>query len=96
MSRQYAIEATLTVDGDEQDCPVRGHVDHGPVHGGGWGGVLDGEPEAFVDGAWWALDALELAPRDRERIEEALCDEANDDDSSQCIEWGDGFYEVAS
>lgn len=86
MIRLYTITATLTVDGDEQDCPVRGYVDHGPQLGGGWGGVLDSEPEALVDGAWWPLDALALDPRDRERVEEALCDEASNDDSSQCVE----------
>ena len=56
MSRVYTIEATLNLDGDEQDYPVRAHVAYESQRGGGWGGSVDGDVEAFVFDAWVSLD----------------------------------------
>jgi hypothetical protein len=93
MSRTYETVATVTHDGDEMDVPVRALIGTGPLHGGGWGAVLDGDVEAFVDGEWWPLDSLTLDAGDADRCEEALCDLANEDDSGQGPEADDDGYE---
>ena len=84
MSKQYETEVTLTINGSEQDVTVRAWVAYEAQPGGCWGGSIDGEIEALVDGEWVLLD---LSPRELDRAEEALCDECSNDDRDQCVEW---------
>ncbi len=81
MSRRYQCEVTLTVDGDETDLTVRACVEYERGYGGSWGGVVDGDIEARIGGAWVPLDSLALDDGDDERADEALCEEAMNDDS---------------
>ena len=69
-------EVTLTIDGDESDHFCRGFVEVGP-----FGATRDGDIDVMVNGTWWPLDSLNVDAGDEERIEEAICDLANEDDS---------------
>ncbi len=70
------------------------HTAAGLAHGGGFGAELDGAAQVLVPEGWFDTDGIELGAGDADRIEEALCDLALDDDTSECVEWGDGFEEI--
>ena len=80
MSRLYETTVTLAVDGDERDVQIRAYVMYERQRGGSWGGSIDGDVEALVGGAWVSLDDLVLDVHDRERAEDALCEECSSDD----------------
>lgn len=88
-SRYTETLVTLTIDGDERDCGVRGFVEVEPGlgMGGAIGAVLDGDPEILLGNDWWPLDSVNLDAGDAERISDALCDVALEDDADQCVEW---------
>jgi hypothetical protein len=71
MSRLVEREVTIEVDGDERDVPVRCWVDVGHI-----GAVLDGRPEVLIDGEW-----SEMARDHADRIEDALCEQAINEES---------------
>ena len=76
MSALFEISrTTVTLDGDEQDAPVRGWID---IEQGR--AFFDSEPQVYVSEAWCDVSELELAPDDQERIEQALADVAFEDD----------------
>jgi hypothetical protein len=82
MSADYVERlVTVTIDGDECDVRVRSYVEVAPWLGvgGSWGARLDGDPDVMVEGEWCPLDSVNVGPRDRDRIEEALCDRALED-----------------
>lgn len=85
---RYETTATVTIAGDERDVRVRGDVvcEYGLGMGGGIGAELDGEPELFVGGTWIDAETLGIDAQDRERVEDALCDLALEDDSDACVE----------
>lgn len=68
--------ATVELGGDERDVLVRAYVERCRLYGGSMGYRLDGDAEAFVDGRWVDLDALDASRADREIIEQAICDAA--------------------
>ncbi len=76
MSTQYETVATLEIDGDERDVPVRANValEMGAGIGGNCGAVIDGDMEAMVDGKWIDVDMIPLDARVRDRLEESFAD----------------------
>jgi hypothetical protein len=86
MSRPHEVTVTVTVDGDELDCPARCRVDIGAYGmGGAPGAELDGDPELFIGGTW--LDAASLVDeRDLSHVKESLCEVAYQDDHDACVE----------
>jgi hypothetical protein len=76
-------KCTVTIDGDEADLYCRAWVIVEP-----FGATLDGRVEVLLPEGWFDLeDVAETA--DVRRVGEALCDLANEDDSSQCVEVDD-------
>lgn len=72
--------ATLVVNGDEQDVTVRGYVEMEYSRSRGMIAVLDGEPEAQVDGEWVSMDDDALGDGAADAAEEALLEDALNDD----------------
>lgn len=87
MSRPYQTTVTITLDDEDRDIAARARVEVGPgLCHGGWGAEIDGQVELLVGDAWTEVEELPLETRDVERIDEALCDVALADDSSECVE----------
>lgn len=82
MSDYHEARVTISVDGDERDVTVRGFVSVKPGlgMGGAWGAELDGDADIWIDRDWFPLDSVNLDEGDDERIEEALCNAALEDD----------------
>jgi hypothetical protein len=76
----YETTATVTIAGNEVDVRVRCCVRVGRLMGGAWGAMPDGDPEVLHDGAWVDPDDVGIDGEDRERIVDAICEVANDDD----------------
>jgi len=71
VSQLYSRVATVTIDGHEQDLPVRGwiYIEEGAAY-------LDGDVQVRLDGGWFDANELALAAGDRDRIEEGLSETA--------------------
>lgn len=65
--RHVTSEVTLTVNGDERDCCVRGCVE---IEAGT--ATVTGTPAVWL-GEWRPIDSVGLDSGDRERVEDALC-----------------------
>jgi hypothetical protein len=79
-------EATVSLelphhDGDE--FQVRADVSL-EMTGRGWQAFFDGGVEVFAFGEWQSMGDLGLSKADRDRVEQALADEALEDDSDEC------------
>ncbi len=74
-SRFTQTRVTLTVDGDEADYNVCAFVDVGPS-----GASVDGWAQVYVKGEAYDFDLLDISTEDMERVTEALCDQAIQDD----------------
>lgn len=87
MSRRYETKVTITLDDEERDVTARARVEVGPgLSHGGWGAEIDGQVELLIGDVWTEMEDVPLETRDIERIDEALCDAALEDDSSECVE----------
>jgi hypothetical protein len=99
MSRYYEAIVTLTIDGDERDCAVRGFVllEYGLGMGGSLGAQMDGDIEIMIGGEWCPVDSVNLDAGDEERSKDALCEVALEDDSHMCdeCERAERAYEAA-
>lgn len=70
--RMVDVTVTLTVDGDEKDCSVRGFV---TVDGDS--AVVDGEPQVWIGhDEFCPLSSVNVDPADIETIDAALCEAA--------------------
>lgn len=84
----YETTATLEIDGQERDYPVRARVvlEHGAGMGGSFGATIDGDIEACIDGAWVDVDMIPLDARMRERLEESFAELAFQDGDTRADE----------
>ena len=68
--------ATVELGGDERDVLVRAYVERTRLYGGSMGYRIDGDVEAFIDGAWVDIEKLSPTKLDLRIIDEAICDAA--------------------
>ena len=89
MSDYYEARVTVTADGEERDVFVRGFVtvEPGLGMGGAMGAELDGDPEVMISGTWCPIESVDLDDGDEDRIEEALCDKALEDEGLDADEY---------
>lgn len=79
MSRMYDRKVTVTVDGDERDVYARAWVDVETDRGSPWA-TLDGGPSLLLPEGWLDVADVSLGDGDLQRIEDAICEAAFDDD----------------
>lgn len=83
------VTVTLTISGDERDCPVRGFV---TIDGDT--AVVNGEPQVWIGhDEFCPLSSVNVHPADIETIDAALCEAALEADRD---ELADREYERAS
>ncbi len=73
----------------ERDVQVRASTFCERQMGGCFGASIDGDVEFYSVERGWVPLAEHVTDQELERIEEALCDAANEDDASECVDHDD-------
>jgi hypothetical protein len=97
MISEYLTKVTVSLNGNEEDCEVRAHVEvvHGLGMGGAFGAAIDGPTVIRINGEWVDIDEAPLGEGDAVIIEAALCEAALEDDRASCVDHDDYSQDCA-